>query len=102
LKRHCGELALQKMHYNDKISQGKDRKIAQAEFRVLLDKAYAFLGVRVGAHEGDALFKGIDSDRDGFITYVEYFTFIDQYLCKYKHPVGIPTKLQPSGPTAPS
>lgn len=70
------------MHINNKIRHGKERKITSGEFLQLLNSAYSFLGFAVDAQQADSIFQQADSDRDGLITYVEYFTYIDQYLAR--------------------
>lgn len=48
----------------------------------LLNSAYSFLGVVVDAEQANSIFQQADTDRDGLITYVQYFTYIDQYLAR--------------------
>lgn len=83
-KRHCGEMSLQKMHAKNLISHGVERKITQAEFLTLINNAYSFLGVKADAALAETVFKEADKDGDGFITYVEYFKFIEKYVCQTK------------------
>lgn len=44
-KRHCGEMSLQKMHKENLLQNGADRKITSEEFWKLLNNAYKFLNV---------------------------------------------------------
>jgi len=85
LKRHCGELSLQDMHRDGLILRGSERLINLDEFVKLLNRAYKFLGVAVDTATATAIFREADKDRDGYITYTEYFNFIDLYLCR-AHP----------------
>lgn len=52
------------------------------EFRKLLDDAYAFLEVRVDSETARRVFEQADADRDGLITYQEYFKFIETAICR--------------------
>lgn len=47
LLRHCGEISLQRMHKEEKMSMGRFRKMNLQEFRILMDHAYSFLHVKV-------------------------------------------------------
>lgn len=85
LKRYCGELALQEMHRDGLIQRGSDRLISLEEFITLINRAYKFLGVTVDAATATAVFREADANRDGYITYPEYFAFIESYVCK-AHP----------------
>jgi Ca2+-binding EF-hand superfamily protein len=82
LKRHCGELALQRTHRAGRIRNGAARKLTLEEFRVLLDDAYHFLGVKVDNETARRVFEQSDTDRDGLITYQEYFKFIETAICR--------------------
>ena len=50
----------------------------------LINNAYKFLGVAANADLADSVFKEADKDKDGLITYVEYFQFIEKYVCQTK------------------
>lgn len=76
LKRHCGELALQRRHKAGGMKHGAERKIAPQEFIDLLNDSYRFLGVKVDDAQITEIFKDSDKDHDGLITYVEYFSFV--------------------------
>ena len=82
LKRHCGEIALQRTHKKGLIGKGAERKLNVDEFLALLNDAYSFLKVDVENGMAREVFKVFDSDSDSLITYVEYFTFIDKFICK--------------------
>lgn len=77
-------MSLQKMHKENLIKNGAERKITQEEFWILLNKAYAFLKVECPRNICDEVFAEADKDQDGLITYVEYFKFIDRYICLTK------------------
>ena len=75
-------MSLQKMHRANQIKNGSQRKILLPEFIELLNNAYAFLGVKCNQASAQVIFKTADKDEDGLITYVEYFQFIDKYVCQ--------------------
>lgn len=82
LKRHCGEIALQRTHKKGLIGRGAERKLNVDEFLALLNDAYSFLKVDVENGQAREVFKVFDADKDSHITYVEYFSFIDKFICK--------------------
>ena len=73
-------MALQKMHRNNRIKNGSQRKVNLEEFGMLLNEAYEFLGVHVDEVVVAEIFNNVDGDKDGLITYAEYFGFTDIYL----------------------
>jgi hypothetical protein len=75
-------MSLQKMHMQNQITHGAERKINEKEFHSLIINAYKFLGVTVHPEITQFIFKSTDSDQDGFITYAEYFKVINDYVCK--------------------
>lgn len=52
------------------------------EFFALVNNAYAFLGVKMDMALAEAVFKEADKDHDGYITYVEYFQYIEKCICQ--------------------
>jgi Ca2+-binding EF-hand superfamily protein len=82
LKRHCGEIALQRMHMQNKMSMGALRRMNLHEFTILMNQAYAFLGVKVDDKGCKAIFDDADTDKDGIITYEEYFSFVHKHILK--------------------
>ena len=75
-------MSLQKMHRANLIVNGNQRKILSDEFFTLLNNAYAFLDVSCSKDLATQIFNDADKDRDGLITYVEYFQVIDKYVCQ--------------------
>lgn len=75
-------MSLQNMHRHNKIKNQADRKILPAEFFTLVNNAFAFLKVQMPQAQAEEVFKQTDKDGDGLITYVEYFQFIDKYICQ--------------------
>ena len=93
LKRHCGELALRRRHKKEGgIKQAAERKLTSVEFAELLDDSYSFLGVKVDPAEVAAIFKEQIKGADGLMTYVEYFTFVERWICKSKEVLAAPPK----------
>lgn len=90
LLRHCGEMALQIMHKNNKMSLGAQRKMNVAEFTILMNNAYSFLKVRVDDEAAKAIFEATDTDNDGLITYQEYFGFVVRHLVVPRTPLKVP------------
>jgi hypothetical protein len=64
------------MHRAGKMTKGAERKMTQAEFQILCNNAWKFLKVSVPSETAKEIFNDADKDRDGLITYVEYFQFI--------------------------
>lgn len=82
-------MSLQKVHKKGEMSHGAERKMTLAEFNHLVNKAYKFLDVQLDEATAGEIFKEIDVDEDSLITYVEYFKFIEKYVCRpanYKVP----------------
>ena len=75
-------MSLQKMHRANKMQYGSERKIMLSEFIELLNNAYMFLGVKCHRELAKSIFEEADKDHDGRITYVEYFQFIEKYVCQ--------------------
>jgi Ca2+-binding EF-hand superfamily protein len=73
---------LQRMHRSKLIRNSGLHKITLEEFRKLLHEAYRFLGVTVDETTARKVFEQADTDRDGLITYVEYFKFIENAICR--------------------
>lgn len=96
-KRHCGEMSLQRDHRAGKMSKGTERKMTLPEFTRLLNEAYKFLGVVCPNDVAEYIFKSVDKDADGLITYVEYFKVIEIYVCKGNVPPP-PPEPKPVGP----
>lgn len=77
-------MALQKMHRCNKLKNGHIRKITKEEFGQLLNTAYEFLNVEVDERVISEIFDNVDKDKDGLVTYAEYFGFTDAYLLDTK------------------
>ena len=82
LRRHCGEISLQRAHKLGLIGHGSERKLTSDEFLALLHDAYSFLKVDLEREAAKEVFKRFDTDHDNMITYVQYFNFIDRFIVK--------------------
>jgi Ca2+-binding EF-hand superfamily protein len=72
------------MHRAGKMSKGADRKMTVQEFEILCNNAWKFLKVSIPSGTAKEIFNDADKDRDGLITYVEYFQFIEKHICQTK------------------
>lgn len=74
------------------------------EFEILCNNAWKFLKVSVPSGTIREIFNDADKDRDGLITYVEYFQFIEKHICQtkaqYEGKVEAP-KVEPPKPVDP-
>ena len=95
-------MSLQREHRAGKMSRGKDRVMSLEEFNRLINHAYKFLGVACPPEVAEFVFKSVDKDADGFITYVEYFKVIELYVCRTGKEVPVesepPKPKEPQGP----
>lgn len=64
------------------MKHGAERKLLVEEFETLMNNAYRFLGVCCPPEVALFVFEQEDKDKDGFLTYVEYFNVIQKYVCK--------------------
>lgn len=80
LEMHCGEIALQRLHREKKFAQWQKRILSLNDFILVIRTAFAFLNYEFKTDDLTRLFQFIDTDRDGFISYSEYFGFIRNYL----------------------
>lgn len=99
LRRYCGELALQRLHRGRMGANGKHRMDC-GEFGKLLEEAFRFLGVVVPGDAVNEIFRVTDTDRDGFVSYEEYFRFVETYVCDFHKPTTLKSKPSISGPEA--
>lgn len=77
-------MSLQVMHRAGKMSKGSERKMTSSEFEMLCNNAWKFLKVSIPSGVAKQIFNDADKDRDGLITYVEYFQFIEKHICQTK------------------
>jgi len=77
-------MSLQKRHIKNEMKKGNERKMDAGEFDLLLNSAVKFLNVPISKEICTEIFTNTDTDKDGLITYVEYFKAIEIYICKNK------------------
>lgn len=63
---------------------GPQRCMNAHEFITLMNHAYSFLGVKVDNEGAKKIFQDADRDRDGKISYEDYFSFVEKYILKPK------------------
>lgn len=80
------------------MSRGPERKMNFEEFHRLINNAYKFLGVECPKDTCEYIFKSVDKDEDGLITYVEYFKVIELYVCKGAEEKKEEKDSKPTGP----
>lgn len=82
--RHCAEMSLQIMHRGGKLKNQSERKMTLDELQTLCTNAWKFLGISCPNDAAQDIFREADKDKDGLITYVEYFQFIEKFICQTK------------------
>ena len=84
-----------------KMSRGTERKMNVEEFTTLINNAYKFLNISCPKDVCEYIFKTVDTDADGLITYVEYFKVIELYACRGKNEIPAPKPVEPVVPVGP-
>lgn len=69
LEIHCGELAIQRLHKEDTYERGAQRMMNCKEFIKTVEYALSFIEIEPLPGELEALFRDIDQNKDGWITY---------------------------------
>ena len=80
LEMHCGEIVLWRLHREKRISQWEKRLLALSDFLMVMKMAFSFLSYNFSVEDLTTIFHFLDTDRDGFITYYEYFVFIRTFF----------------------
>ena len=80
VEQHFGEMAIQRLHRKKFYSKGAERIMNQEEFGTTLNHALDYIGMQAPPDLIALLFKEIDLDGDGWITYVVYFLFLRYYF----------------------
>lgn len=70
------------------------------EFTRLINNAYKFLNITCPNDVCDYMFKSVNKNGDGFISYVEYFKVIEIYACRGKNEIP-PPPAPPAEPVGP-
>ena len=81
-------MALQNMHKYKLSMPMSDMKITRDEMFSLFNDAFSFVSVSVTREVSDRLFDQLDSNKDELVSYVEYYRFIEAFICE--------TELSPS------
>lgn len=74
-------MSLQRAHRQGLMKYGAERKMLPEEFWKLVNESFSFLKVEMPRELANDAIRAADKDGDGMITYVEYFQFIDHYIC---------------------
>lgn len=73
-------MAIQRLHKVNTYSRGKERVMAREEFVKTLDYCLSFITIKPIRSVLETAFNEVDADRDGFITYADYFGFLKEYF----------------------
>lgn len=73
-------MAIQRLHRKNSYARGKDRVMNETEFGVTINNALSFIGLTASAEQISRLFKEIDLEKTGWITYEIYFLFLKYYF----------------------
>ena len=74
------EIILKRKYKDLQSDQSKTRKISLNEFIELVLFACFFLRVKPSREDLTEIFRSLDTDKDGYITFAEYIDFIRKYL----------------------
>lgn len=84
MEKYCGETILHRLHDSNKFIRCQDRLLGNHDFMTLIDTAFSYLDFKPRREDLINLFKSLDTDNDGYITYRKYFAFIREHLGTYK------------------
>lgn len=73
-------MAIQRKHLKDDYKRGVDRIMDCSEFILTLRDALSYLQAEATDDQLKLLFSEIDLNKDGYITYKEYFEFLVLYF----------------------
>jgi len=76
------EIALMRMHKNKQFARWKERLISLDEFLELMNQACFWMRNKPPRDLLLQIFKNLDTDNDGFITYEQWIMFIRNFLSK--------------------
>jgi Ca2+-binding EF-hand superfamily protein len=77
---HSGEMAIQRLHMKNVYKRGRDRVMDEGEFVKTMQDAIGFYEVQAEERVLSRLFSEVDGNRDGWISYQEYFEFLRYYF----------------------
>lgn len=76
----CAEVIIWRLHKDRKFSRWQDRLISQQEFITLFRLAFVSFKYEFSNSDLIALFQFLDTNGDGYISYLEWFRFVRQFL----------------------
>lgn len=80
MEQHFGEMAIQRLHRQKLYSQGNRRIMNLEEFIHTLEYSLSPIEVSGSQEIYELLFSEVDLDKDGFISYEDYFVFLREYF----------------------
>ena len=80
VEQHFGEIAIQRLHKTNFYSRGYERIMNKSEFGDTLNYALQHIGMQAPPDLISLLFREIDLDGDGWISYTVYFYFLRYYF----------------------
>lgn len=93
MEQHFGEIAIQRLHKKKTYQRGQHRIMNQKEFIFTIEYALQFIGVKPPTDQLELVFASIDADRDGLISYEDYFRFLKEYFGSKSKAAGLVNKL---------
>ena len=75
-------MALQNMHKYKLATPLSDMKLTKQELYTLLNDAFSFIKLEVPRELSDRMFDQLDSNKDGLVSYVEYYRFVEAFICE--------------------
>lgn len=89
MEQHFGEIAIQRLHRKNTYQRGKERLMNQKEFAFTIEYALKFIAVAPQQQQLQLLFQNIDNNRDGLISYEDYFRFLKEYFGSKSKAAGL-------------
>jgi Ca2+-binding EF-hand superfamily protein len=76
MEQHFGEIAIQRLHKRKLYQKGAQRIMSEMEFYETIRFALAFVEFLPSESDLRMVFEAVDSDKDGYISYEDYFRFL--------------------------
>lgn len=70
------------MHKYKLATPLSDMKLTKQELYTLLNDAFSFIKLEVRRDLSDRMFDQLDSNKDGLVSYVEYYRFVEAFICE--------------------
>jgi hypothetical protein len=77
---HCGEMAVQRFHGSGMFTRSRDLVMNRQEFIMSFQGALDYIEFLAPVAELKQLFREIDANKDGWISYKEYFEFLKHFF----------------------